>query len=120
MKELKSIFRRALTFTLFLVIGLAVAQAQATLTPFYGTDGTDPRADFHLAVSAIPIENWDEYSSGHKIYNGDTLNGITYKYVPDRLLPGDIQFFSGNRCIPCLFRFQHLGDKRLLPGLATK
>lgn len=81
MPKLRSIFRRALTSTLALVIGLAAAQAQADIIPSMSRD------DFHSAVSSIPIENWDEYSSGHIINNNSTHHGITYTYVPDGYLP---------------------------------
>lgn len=64
MQELRSIFRRALIFTLFSVILLTAAQAQANI-----------------------IESWDEFASGTIIDNGSTVNGITYKYVPDTEYP---------------------------------
>jgi len=49
MKELKSIFPRALTFTLSLVIVLAAAQAQAIITTYINRDAFD---------AAVPTVFW--------------------------------------------------------------
>jgi hypothetical protein len=78
MKDLKSIFRRAFIFALFLVILLIAAQAQANFT------GYSTRSDFldHIpwASKFLYVETWDEFSSGYTFTNGtpDPATGITY------------------------------------------
>ena len=81
MQELRSIFRRVLIFALFLLILFPAAQAQATLTSYVS------RALFNAAVPSPFVENWDSFSNRDIILDGSTANGITYKYVPDTVVP---------------------------------
>jgi len=84
MQELRSIFRRALIFSLFLLILFPAAQAQATIV------GYTSRVAFDAAVPSAVVEGWDSYTGwnpktntkGDIIANGATVNGITYNYVP--------------------------------------
>jgi hypothetical protein len=76
MQELRSIFRRALIFTLFPVILLTAAPTQATVVEYSG------RAAYEASWGTSFLESWDEFSSGTTFGNGSTVNGITYNYIP--------------------------------------